>query len=173
MTETPTTLDELNKVIQHNLRPPPDAERTGEYHQVGDDKFEVFRERVPVEKRQPMRDADGNVLYHLRADGSKHRPMMEGVVVAEEVQEYILVPVGNGVVQKNYHFRPSEGEMEARRRREEEAAALSELSRFLKEQGKGFGDLVGALKGSLGGRAEEPPARGGRRAASTPAAEVS
>lgn len=158
-TESGLTLAELNKIIQHNLAPPDEAIPTGEYHVTDNgDRYPVYKEVREITKAQPQRDPEGHILYHLRADGSKHRPMMERVVVGHEEREYIIVPVGNGISQKEYHFRPAPGEMERKRREKEDREALTELSRFLREQGKGFPDLLGAIKGAFG----SAPAKGGK-----------
>lgn len=148
--ETPIPLSELNKAVRHNMEPPAEAEMTGEVHtNSAGDRFPVYRETVPVEGRRPQRDADGNVLYHLRPDGSRHRPMMESFIQSVVSREYVIEPVGNGITQKNFNFRPTKDELERKRMEKEDREAQSELSRFLRDQGKTFGDLVGVLKGAF------------------------
>lgn len=155
----PIRISELNKKVQHNLTPPDDAIMTGEVHvDTAGDRYPVYREVVTITGRKQMRDAEGQVLYHLRPDGSKHRPMMESYVMEEKIRDFTIVPVGNGISQKNYNFRPQEGELEARKRLKDNQEGLGELSKLLAEQGKTFGDLVSALKGAITAPAAQAPA---------------
>lgn len=151
----PLNLGELNKVIQHNTDLDPDEEYTGEIHvDSAGQKWPVIKRLEVVTGRQPKRDADGNVMYHLRADGSRHRPMMESVVEESREVEFIKMPVGNGIVQRNYKFRPSPEELERQKLDRENERGREELAEILAKGGKSFADVVGAIKSSVG--LEEP-----------------
>lgn len=151
MSEQPRTIDSLNKSIVHNLTPDPSWEPTGEYHtDSAGGRWPVYREKEGVFKTVAKRDEDGLPLYHLRADGSKFRPMTAKRRVSTRVRDFTYVPLGNGIAQKNYNWRPSAAELERKRVETEEAAAQSELTRTLRDAGMGFKDLLAGLRGLIG-----------------------
>lgn len=147
----PPTLNDLNLVIRHDLTPDPSWEETGEFHRdTAGNRFPVYREKVPIEKRVPQRDADGGIMYHLAADGSRRRQMWTREVTSHKVREFVYAPVGNGICQKNYHFRPSAEETIRRANEIAEQNAISDLGRALKESGQSFVDLLAGVKSAVG-----------------------
>lgn len=150
MSAVPSSFAELNRHVNHNLTPPDDAIPTGEtFTDSAGNRFPIYKEVREVTEKREVKDSAGNVLYHLNKDNTRQKPMTERVVVGTIEKEYVIVPVGDGTSQKNYLFRPSAEEIEMRQRQQDEAAAQTELSRFLAEQGKGFGDLLAGLKGAM------------------------
>lgn len=147
----PPRLDDLNRVIQHNMNAEPGEDMTGEVHiDSAGQRWPVFRMVEAIEGRRPKRDADKAIMYHLRPDGSRHRVMMETYQKAVRTREFIKVPLGNGIVQRNFDFRPSPEEIERQKITRANEGARSELERLLAAGGKTMVDVVDAIKGAVG-----------------------
>lgn len=154
--EPPKTTAELNAQIKHNMEPDPSWEETGEFHRdsVGN-RFPVYRETVQVYKKVPQRDADGGVLYHLRPDGSRFRPMMEEVFSHEETYEFINVPVGNGQCEKVRGFRATPQELEKKAIEQANSRVLGELRQL---GPAALSKILEAVRGAVGLQPREPVA---------------
>ena len=76
--DPPRTMADLNKIIKHDMTPDPSWEATGEIHRdSAGGRWPVYRERITENGRVAQRDADGGIMYHLAADGSKRRAMWQ------------------------------------------------------------------------------------------------
>lgn len=152
---TPPTINQLNSRIKHDVTPDPSWIPTGEYHRdTAGNQWPVYIERRYTTTREAIRDADGQPMYHLAADGSRRRPMYQRVRSGSRDREFIYMPLGNGLTQKNYHFRPAPGELARLENERIEKSALTDLGRALKESGLGISDLVRSLKDVVGLQAE-------------------
>lgn len=147
----PQKLSELNKNVRHDLTPDPDWEQTGEIHRdTAGNQYPVYVEVERKEKRVPLRDADGAVLYHLRADGSRHRPMMTTEFAGDVRREFVYMPLGNGIVQKNYFFRPDPASVARLEAARAEENMVGDLARMLREANLTPSQIVAGLKNAAG-----------------------
>lgn len=165
--EPPPTLNELNKHIRLDLTPDSAWEVTGEVHwDPAGNRWPVYRETVEVMERVPAMSPAGEPLWHLRPDGTRNRPMMTMEVVDRMSREFTYVPLGNGLAQKNYYFRPTPDEIAKKERENAEKRAISELGSALAEAGMSVVDFVKSVKDGAKAKAgieprpepEAPPA---------------
>ncbi|HWV58688.1 MAG TPA: hypothetical protein VNZ57_14625 [Longimicrobiales bacterium] len=115
-------------------------------HQLSDgEAVPIFKELVPITEVVPKRDADGNVMWHYRGE-HKVRPQTQRVIVDHIEREFILMPLGNGMTQKVYDFRPSEAEEQEAQRRVRRAALLDRLTNALERSPDAIDQLLSALQ---------------------------
>lgn len=121
---------------------------------------EVYRERVPVYERRVKRDADGNILWHVKGD-VKIKEKMELVLVGHEEREFLEIRNANNTRSKIYDFR-ADPAVEAER--EVEAAIeqdVKEAARIARKNGTSLSEMFARLFAG-GDDAEDAPKRGRR-----------
>lgn len=130
--------------INHDMTPPEGGVPTGEVF----NGLQVWRVPVRVEgalaeRRDPITK---EIMWHLK-DGQKVRPMMAREPATVVERECVLVPVGNGMTQINYDFRPSADEL-AQRHARESFTPEAVLARMERQQAET--DAVKSLLADLG-----------------------
>ncbi len=112
-----------DRPIRGNMTPPPNSRMTGELFQG----VPVYVVTEPVIKRRIRKDEFGEVEYWMNELGGKGRAKHELYQDGTIDREFILIDLGNGLVQKHYSFRGSPEEQLAEKRKEAEAKRLSRL----------------------------------------------
>lgn len=107
----------------------------------------VYSERVPVYRKEVLRDSDGNILWHTRGDvkvKEKTRLVQEGY----EEREFVLLKLRNNLEQKAYDFRADPNE---ELRRAEEASVeegMREIVQAVQAEGFSMKDFVKQVLGA-------------------------
>lgn len=120
--------------VRGNMTPHNDAEYTGRMW----NGQPVYKRPIKRYKKVPLRDPDGNLLYHLNADGTKRAPKWTNEVEVEW-KEGIYVDSGRGIVTFQADAVPTVEQIDKKNRvRDMEAAVsperlLSELRRMREE----------------------------------------
>lgn len=121
-------LEQANVLVNHNMTAPAGSTPTGEMH-LG--VYPVYRRMVERGRIVPVRNEQGEVLYHKRNGVITEREVTKRETWEEE-QEFILMPVGNGQTEIVTNFRASPDEA-IRKQREAENSndALAERLKLL------------------------------------------
>jgi hypothetical protein len=149
------------KIVRGNTTKPRDAEFTGRYHR----DQPIYAEAEPVFEQRVVKDDAGEIIYELNRDGTRKRPKVKAVVKGHRTREFILEDLGNGVVSKNYAFKPDPAEVE--RQRAQEATAPEALAAFVDKVNRVF-EKMGLSEEDIEALAsdedeEENGAKGGKK----------
>lgn len=112
----------------------------------------VYIEEVPNIQKRVRRGPDGVDIWHKHhTTGEAIKPQLENYVPEDQPvirREFVLVDLGNGIVQKNYHFAPSQADMD-RRAQSINPVNVAELQRLVMEQQKQIQQLLAVSAGKV------------------------
>lgn len=124
----------VEKVVRGNTNKPKNADFTGRYHR----DQPIFVEKLPIIEHKPIRDAAGEPVRKHWNNG-RSRIETEPVVTRYEEREFVIEDLGNGQTPRNYHFAPTEEELE--RQAAVAATQPDQVARFIERTNRIFDKL--------------------------------
>lgn len=134
---------QTEKAVRGNMTPPRGSQPVGSYF----DGRTIWRLARKTFKRAVKRDEDGNIFYHLNADGTRRAPQYENVPGEPRVFDFVIDDMGNGMTYINENFAPAAGELEKKQLEAARASNMDRLSLALESANLSIEDIVAVVQG--------------------------